>query len=271
MEPRPTLDDRQLATLSALSTCWSVDRVVLIGAAALGCWVDMTWRRTHDLDLVVVADAKDAAKDLEALGFEHSTRVEHRWTSPQGVPLDVVSISQAELATGMLAWPKSGNTMNLLGIDLALKHNVLIPTGPQASIAVATPAALAITKMASWLDRPADRDRDLSDLAHLMSHYLQPDDLRRWSDPNLTTTEFDDQGAHALGLDVAKIGTRAHREVVRTFCSEVRRHGSARASMAKETSSAGREPEETMLARLTLLARGVNTTQSHRTGRGGRR
>jgi hypothetical protein len=39
--------------LRSLSRLWSSEQFVLIGASALGCFMDMQWRQTYDLDLCV--------------------------------------------------------------------------------------------------------------------------------------------------------------------------------------------------------------------------
>ena len=64
----------------------------------------------------------------------------------------------------------------------SLTHYVRVSLDPEHSIDVATVPVVVILKMAAWLDRPAERDRDLHDLAHLFNEYLEPNAPRRWSD-----------------------------------------------------------------------------------------
>ncbi len=48
-----TLTAQQVEALKTLLQIWPEERIVLIGAAALGCFLDMRWRQTYDLDLSV--------------------------------------------------------------------------------------------------------------------------------------------------------------------------------------------------------------------------
>ncbi|HEX7479213.1 MAG TPA: hypothetical protein VF331_15515 [Polyangiales bacterium] len=79
----------QTRVLIELAGAWSDRKLVVIGAAALGCHGSMTWRRTNDIDLTVVADIPSTQADLRRLGFRRHEKQEHRWFSTTGVALDI--------------------------------------------------------------------------------------------------------------------------------------------------------------------------------------
>jgi hypothetical protein len=42
--------NEQVAALKTMQRMWPKERIVLIGASALGHFIDMRWRQTYDLD-----------------------------------------------------------------------------------------------------------------------------------------------------------------------------------------------------------------------------
>jgi predicted nucleotidyltransferase len=112
--------------------------------------------------------------------------------------------------------------MSLVGLDLALVHVMVVPLDGTADLDVATVPVIAVLKMASWLDRPAERERDLDDLAHILDDYLEPDDLRRWDDDLIESgLPHEDQSAFALGQDIARIVLAPHLTVIDSFLAAV--------------------------------------------------
>ena len=240
---------------------------VVVGAAAVSAWLEMTWRRTHDVDLVVLTDAQQAARDLQALGFAQHPRLEHRWVAPSGLPADILPVTEGQLRVGKLVWPQSRNEMSLTGVELALRHNVEVSVGRGQSVHVATLPCLVIAKMAAWLERPDERLRDLEDLGQILTSYLAIDDMRRWNDESLRVVEFDDQGAHVLGKDLAEITKPVHRKLVETFLRECGSRPSAIDQMARGLPLSTRDPHETIEARLRLMHQGLSAAKTRRRGR----
>ncbi len=221
MKPHP-FTPAQLATLLALRTALPGVQTVLVGAGALGCHMEMRWRSTKDLDLSVLLDPVVLAKDLTGLRWKPDQRREQRWTSAQGVVVDVLPTTPSDLANGKLTFAKSGHVMSLVGFDLALAHHVPVNLDASTTLDVATVPVIAVLKMAAWLDRPAERDRDLEDLAHVIDDYLEPDDLRRWKDDLINSgLDYENQSAFALGQDVAAIAKSAHVAVIEAFLGAV--------------------------------------------------
>lgn len=219
---RRPFDDRQVAVLQALVHQCRGHRLVLIGAGAIGCSLEMTWRSTQDLDPLLASNAEAVVDQLPDLGLRQDPKLEHRWIAQNGVALDILPASEREISQGKLTWPTSGNEMSLVGMDLALQHTFRVPLGDKLALDVASVPALAVLKMAAWLDSGSARTRDLSDLGYLMADYLAADAMRRWDDAQLTSAEFDEQSALALGLDVGSIAEKPHAKLVRRFVDSVR-------------------------------------------------
>jgi hypothetical protein len=57
----------QVEALKTLQQIWSKEQIVLIGASALGCFLDMRWRQTYDPDLSVSISVEEYASDLKKL------------------------------------------------------------------------------------------------------------------------------------------------------------------------------------------------------------
>jgi len=218
----------QRTALIDLRHAWPERRIVLIGASALTCQMEMQWRRTNDIDLTVVAEQGELVADLNALGWERDKHLEHRWTSPHGVLVDALPASRADMSAGKLTFAGSGHVMNLTGFDLAFQHNAPVPLDIDYHVDVATIPVVVVLKMAAWLDRPSERDRDLQDLAHIFKEYLRADDLRRWEDELIETElAYDDQSAFALGRDVGVIVAEVHRRLIDRFLAAVSDESSA--------------------------------------------
>jgi predicted nucleotidyltransferase len=212
----------QTRTLLHLRKGLSDVRVVLVGAGALACQMDMRWRTTNDLDLTVVAEEADLAARLRGLGWKRHERYEQRWTSNEGVIVDALPAAVASLAEGKLVFSESGHVMSLVGFDLALAHVMVVPLDAATDLEVATVPVIVVLKMASWLDRPAERERDLVDLAHVLDDYLEPDDLRRWDDDLIESgLPHEEQSAFALGRDIARIVLPPHLTVIDSFVAAV--------------------------------------------------
>ncbi len=247
----------QREALLELRREWTERRIVLIGASALACQIEMRWRRTNDIDLTIVAEQKELAADLTSLGWKRDARLEQRWMSPQGVLVDALPASHADIAAGKLVFAESGHVMNLAGFDLALAHHVPVSLGPAHFIDVAIVPVVVILKMAAWLDRPAERDRDLQDLAHVFNEYLEPDASRRWEDELIEAQlAYEDQSAFALGRDIGAVAKEVHYQLIIGFLAAVSDDSAAaHASFARYLAH---ENSSTILdARLQAFRRGL--------------
>ena len=108
--------------------------------------------------------------------------------------------------------------MNLTGLRLALEKCVPLEIEPGFSIPVASVAVIALLKMISYLDRPHERNRDLSDLAYILEDYIPPDDDRRFAPQVLDAgVKYEQASAYVLGLDLRELANDAERQAVESF------------------------------------------------------
>jgi len=114
--------DEQREALRLLRAVWPDEPIVVIGAAALGWHLEMTWRRTNDLDLTVTVSPERIVGDLSRDGSFRRGRAEHVWFTAAGQRLDVLPAGAQQLAEGRVLWTESGNVMSLACFDLPLRH-----------------------------------------------------------------------------------------------------------------------------------------------------
>ncbi len=215
--------NHQIDALADVARAWKDKPFTLIGASALHHHIALSWRQTQDLDLTVAIELDELDTSIALLdGWRRDARLEHQWRSPRGVKVDIVPAGPSLLASGTLVWPTSGFRMNLAGLDLALAHWVPLELPGGTVIRVAALPAIVVLKMASWLDRPGDRDRDLSDLAHLLDEFLDAGDERRYDDHVLAQgLGYDEVGPYVLGRELATIATPSHRRLIERFLARV--------------------------------------------------
>jgi predicted nucleotidyltransferase len=225
----------QVEALRDLDALWGRDSIVLVGASALACSIDMSWRATRDLDISVAISIDDYPGGLSDLpGWTPHPKLEHEWLSPRGVPIDVFPAGDEHLRAGFITWPKSGFRMSLIGIRLAFLHSKRVPMADDFEVPVAPASVITVLKMAAYLDRPADRLKDLSDIGHVLEEYIAEDDDRRYSTEVLDRElAFEDVSAFLLGRDVGAVVQEAERQVVDAFLARVCSEGDRAATQAR--------------------------------------
>jgi predicted nucleotidyltransferase len=244
--------------------------VVLIGAAALGEFGHCQWRATFDLDLTVALDQDEFPGPLAKIPqLRRDERIEHRWYA-QSVQLDIIPAGPALRAQGQIHW--RNRTMTLAGLHLAFEHAVRRTLAPKLLLRVAPPPIVAILKMISYCERPADRERDLGDIAELLERYVGNDDDRRFDDRVMAANLlWEDVSAHELGVDVARVITEAERPMLDQFL-RLARGGDAIGTLARlmrVTSFAREEREVRVLQQLDAFVRGMGASSSGLSGSGG--
>jgi predicted nucleotidyltransferase len=162
--------------------------------------------------------------------------------------IDALPADPASLALGTIEFAKSGHVMSLVGLDLALAHNVPVHLDATTTLDVATVPVITVLKMTAWLDRAADRHRDLDDLAHILEDYLEPHDHRRWDDDIIEAgIAYEDQSAFALGRDAGSIAGASHLRIIEHFLAVVSDETSAHNAVF--TRCFGRHAADDVLAR----------------------
>jgi predicted nucleotidyltransferase len=218
----PFLPD-EVDALRALVRTWPDAKMVVLGAAALRCFMPMSWRTTEDLDLTVAASIEDATGALSLLpGWFSDTRQEQRWRTPSGIAVDIVPASDDALARGHIEWPRSRLRMSLLGTRLAFEHAVALHIAPDLEVRVAPIPVISVLKMIAYLDRPEVRAKDLGDLAHIMYGYVGDDSDRRFSvEVPDDLTEYEDVAPYLLGRDIGKLVDPDERRRILDFVSQI--------------------------------------------------
>jgi len=150
-----------IPVLRALEEVWGSDRFIVIGAAAVGYHIGMSWRGTLDLDLSVTAGIDKYTPDLEGLGWRRDQNAPQRWYLPEDLIVDVVPAEPSSVRAGRMVWP-DGSAMNLLGFRLAFADAILVEIEPATHIRVASLRSIVVLKMSAYLDKPWERETDLA-------------------------------------------------------------------------------------------------------------
>jgi len=199
-----TLTANQVAAVRDVEATWPHATPTLIGAAALAFHLDMSWRITSDIDLIVALDFDVFPEDLlRRDGWTRHPKKSQTFFSPLGCQVDLVPVGPDALREGLLVWPGDGFEMSVIGLDLAFAHRQPRQALDGTNVFVAPAFVVSFLKMVSYLDRPHARERDLNDIAHLMEGYIGENDDRRWSSEVDGEIDFDSVSAFLLGKDVA--------------------------------------------------------------------
>ncbi len=206
-----TFTPGQVAALRNLRELWPDTPFVLVGASALGCFLDFRWRATNDIDISVSIELDELPAGLDRLpGWSPDPRAEHRWLAPEDVKVDILPAGPNLRRAGILRWPRSGNEMSLLGQRLAFEQARDVQVASGLSIRVAPVPVVCVLKMVAYQDQPQARTRDLEDLAHIFHDYVAADDQRRYSDEVPETgIEFEVVSAFLLGRDIGALAPRS--------------------------------------------------------------
>jgi predicted nucleotidyltransferase len=206
----------ELGALRAVRRALGDVDVVIIGAAALRQLANFHWRTTYDLDLTVALD-EDAYPSalVGSQELKQDIRLQHRWYAA-GVSLDILPAGPSLREQGWIRWGE--HRMSLAGLGLAFEHAITVALAPDLVVRVAPPAVIAVLKMIAYCERPAERERDLHDLSHLLDEYLGSDDDRRFDDRVLAAQlPWDHVSAHELGHDIGRIISASDKQAIDTF------------------------------------------------------
>lgn len=255
------LTEAQILAIQDVRFAFPTQPVVLIGAAALALhYADQGLRRTNDLDLTLLCEDFQIDHVGEQLvTFRQDPKIVHRFHhKATGLQVDLLAVGPTALSKGERIFSETGSIMNVTGFDLALdssiSHEVVF------GILVALPSVVVLLKMAAFLDRPGERERDLEDIAFVLQHYLPEDDLRRFEAP-LTESglTFELQSAYALAHDLKALVTDVHRQLVSGFLAHLKgSHGQYFAIMARHVFPGPEDRSETLEQLLDAFICGFN-------------
>jgi predicted nucleotidyltransferase len=254
------LPARQAALLRALQGIWTPEKFIVIGAAAIACHLDFRWRTTNDLDLSVAATPEDYAKDLERLRWRRERGAPQRWIAPDGSYVDILPAAPSLVREGEFTWPDGSARLNLVGFRLAFADSTPVKLARGTQARVASLPSLAVLKMASYLDRPWERDSDLDDIAHILFEFLSGEDERRWSDVVVDLgLEYDDVSPFMLGKRIGALVDDAERALVERFLAGVDDPNDPLATLGRMTRAAGptKNDPEGLRLRFNAFRRGL--------------
>ena len=262
-----TFTPGQVAALRNLRELWPDTPFVLVGASALGCFLDFRWRATNDIDISVSIEVYELPAGLDRLpGWAADPRAEHRWLAPEDVKVDILPAGPKLRRAGTLRWPRTGNEMSLLGQRLAFEQARDVQVASDLCIRVAPVPVVSVLKMVAYQDQPQARTRDLEDLAHIFDGYVPAEDQRRYSDEVPEAgIEFEVISAYLLGRDIGALVNSEERAAVASFTAKVRDENdphAAQARMANVAPVSWRRDPEALLARLDAFERGLSSPTS---------
>jgi predicted nucleotidyltransferase len=198
---------------------------VIIGAMAYRLYIDDVDRMSYDIDLAVALDLdefKRLEESLMTLGWQPQKMQEQRWITSRNNRLDLLPAGPSLRKQGKVVWPQSGFVMSLAGFDHVFQDSAPQDVGDGLIYKVVPPPVLALLKMASYLDDPQRRAKDLLDFRSLLRRY-ERDSERIFSDEvfqaNLPDVEF--AGAFLLGLDLQAIATKEDLSLVNSFVGQM--------------------------------------------------
>ena len=254
----------QISALKTLRKVWTEEQMVLVGASALGCFMDMRWRKTYDLDLSISVSLETFMSDLQRLpGWNPESKPEYRWTAPGGVRIDIIPASPRLLAAREIVWPKSGNRMSLLGLRLAFENNERIQISDDLFLHVARIPVVATLKMIAFQDSPAERTRDLADLAYILEEFLAEDDPRRFDDEVFQSgLSYEETSAFFLGKEIGKITNEAELARINAFLEILRDESHATLAQSKmliASPASWRKDPTILLQRLDVFDKGIRS------------
>lgn len=244
--------------------------IVVIGAVAYATFIEDTDRHTKDIDVAVALDLDDfreMQKMLEEKRWTQQREREHRWYGPRGGIVDILPAGHNIRAEQEIIWPESQMRMSVVGFDHVFSKAEWQQVAPGLHMKVIPLSVLTLLKMVSYLDRPAERERDLRDFGELLRRYESNNDERRFSDQIIERQiDYDNAGAFLLGMDLSVICSETERSVVERFIAEIN-NGASKAYAFLERSRAGLFDDDHHNRQQQLKSQILAFTQGFRYGR----
>lgn len=213
--------EADLRELTAICQSMEVELVV-IGAIAYRMFVDDPYRETMDVDVALALDLGDFPEltlRLNGLGWRQSAKHEQRWRGASGAIIDLIPAGVRLREMKELIWPQSGATMSLLGFDHVFRKPVVqkLPSG--LALKVIPLHVLALLKIAAFLERRVEREKDIRDIGALLEKY-EIDSERRFGDEVYDSgiaLHFGEAGSYLLGLDLGRLCSKEEADLVQSF------------------------------------------------------
>jgi predicted nucleotidyltransferase len=240
--------------------------LVLIGAMAYRTWIDDPGRHTLDIDVAVAIDLDEfgyLTQALSSAGWKQEDKMEHRWTTLEGVRIDLLPAGPKLRKRSVLEWPISGMQMSLTGFEHVFRDSVPTSVAPHFSLKVIPLHVLALLKIVAYSENPERRQKDLMDFAAILKRY-DPEDSRRFGLDILDTgLDYDLVGAYLIGRDLIPICSPEESLIVNGFIGKVRDRDSPTFRLFRRSiESEFDEPKRSLaLVLIEAFAQGLGSSQ----------
>ena len=185
-------------------------------------------RKTNDVDLaVMVADWQQyewLIAALEESGEFHKTRVVHRLSYANILPIDLIPFGPISSGDNEISWPPEYEiSLKLIGFEESYANclPVKLSSEPELVVNFVSPVGWTLLKLFSWRERGQEDNRDAKDLAIVLKNYAELGNLDRLYEEEIELLEaenYDQEtaGARLLGRDLASIAGR-NRDMLLEF------------------------------------------------------
>jgi predicted nucleotidyltransferase len=230
------MDPKAVEALRVLSRVLSQERrrFVLIGATVPQIVLDFREsggsRETRDVDAVVEVhgweDFTRLRERLEQEGFRQG-RVAHELWLDDEVRIDLIPFGPSLIEDDKLSWPYGDSVMTACGFEEALECARDQDVASDLRLPVISIPGLILTKVVAYMDRSAERARDLIDLLYCFERYEQAaGESRRFDHAGIQvegkTVTYEEAGAFLLGIEVATLAKPKSLDIVRRFLDMIR-------------------------------------------------
>jgi predicted nucleotidyltransferase len=194
-------------------------------------------------------------------GWRRHSHKEHEFISPLSVKIDFIPGGLQDLARRELVWP-NGFKMNLTGFRHVFARALPLEVEAGLQIHVAPLPVIVLLKMVAWLDRPAERERDLEDLAHVFDEFVEPQDEAFYG-PEVIAQQISVEyvSAYLLGRELGLLVDAEERALVERFIGKLLADEATRSLMARLGPRGWNGNAEELAPRLELFLRGFRATQ----------
>ena len=225
------MDPKAVEALRRLSRVLSREgrRFALIGATVPQIVLDLRGspgsRETRDVDAVAEVNSWEdftrVGRRLEQEGFRQG-RVAHELWLDDEVRIDLIPFGPNLIEDDKLSWPYGDSVMTACGFEEALECAREREVAPDLRLPVVSIPGLILTKVVAYMDRPAERARDLIDMLYCFERYEQAAGESRRFDHAGTEVEgktltYEEAGAFLLGIEVAALAKPKSLDIVRRF------------------------------------------------------
>jgi len=148
--------------------------------------------------------------------------VAHELLLDDEVRIDLIPFGPNLIEDDKLSWPYGDSVMTACGFEEALECAREQEVAPDLRLPVVSIPGLILTKVVAYMDRPAERARDIIDMIYCFERYEQAAGESRRFDHAGTEVEgktvtYEEAGAFLLGIEVATLAKPMSLDIVRHF------------------------------------------------------